>query len=90
MDLSEVSIPFAIEMYRLALNNIKVKNYMADAITEIVKKIEAAAEDGKLSVEVDIPTYNEKEIKACFQDMGYFVASNLNESKWLIDWSRSM
>ena len=87
MNLSEVNIPFAIEMYRLAVNNVKTKQYMADTIIEIIKKIEAAANDGKLSVEVDIPTYNEKEISACFQDMGYFVTSNLDESKWLIDWS---
>lgn len=87
MKLSEVNIPFAIEMYRLAVNNDKVKIYMADTITEIVKKIEDAANEGQLSVEVDIPMCNEREISACFQDMGYFVASNLDESKWLIDWS---
>lgn len=90
MNLSEVNIPFAIEMYRLAVNNVKTKQYMADTIIEIIKRIEAAANDGQLSVEVDIPTYNEKEIKACFQDMGYFVISNFAESKWCIDWSMSM
>ena len=84
MNLSEVNIPFAIEMYRLA----KAKNCTANTIVEIVKKIEATAHDGNFSVEVDIPTYNEKEISACFQDMGYFVASNLDKSKWLIDWSK--
>lgn len=84
MNLSEVNIPFAVEMYNLA----KAKNYTADTITEIVKKIETAANDGNFSVEVDIPTYNQREISACFQDMGYFIASNLDESKWLIDWTR--
>lgn len=86
MNLSEINIPFAVEMYNLA----KAKNYKADAITEIIKKIEAAAHDGNFSVEVDIPTYDAKEISACFQDMGYFVISNLAESKWCIDWSMPM